>query len=183
MVSRLKRKGDVRQTPCAFCGVMRRKALNIAARDLKADKLATGHTLDDETQTILLNIFHGDVLRIAREKPITDEVHPKLVRRIKPLCEVPEKETALYAYVKGIKFQNTPCAYAAEALRNDARKMLDMLEDKHPGIMFTIFNSIERIRPALERLAEDEGLSECSECGETTPDTIGRTCQMRKLFG
>jgi len=61
MVSRLKRKADVRQTPCAFCGVMRRKALNIAARDIKADKLATAHTLDDETQTILLNIFHGDV--------------------------------------------------------------------------------------------------------------------------
>ena len=182
MVSRLKRKGDVRQTPCAFCGVMRRKALNVAARDLKADKLATGHTLDDETQTILLNIFHGDVLRIAREKPVTDEVHPKLVRRIKPLCEVPEKETALYAYIKGIKFQNTPCPYASEALRNDARKMLDMLEDKHPGIMFTIFNSIERIRPALERLAEEEGLGECSECGEPTTDTICRTCQMRKLF-
>jgi hypothetical protein len=44
--------------------------------------------------------------------------------------------------------------------------MLDMLEDKHPGIMFTIFNSIERIRPALEVMAREEGLRECSECGE-----------------
>src|SRR4030042_1805666 len=172
MSRRLNQKGDANLTPCAYCGVLRRKALNIAARKIKTDKLATAHTLDDETQTILLNIFHGDVLRIAKEKPVTDEVHPKLVRRIKPLCEVPEKETALYAYVKGIKFQNTPCPYASEALRNDARKMLDMLEDKHPGIMFTIFNSIERIRPALERLAEDEGLKECSEWGEPTTDTI-----------
>ncbi len=182
MVRRLKRKSEVRQTPCAFCGVMRRKALNMAAREIGADKLATAHTLDDETQTMLLNIFHGDVLRIAREKPVTDEVHPKLVRRIKPLCEVPEKETALYAYVKGIRFQDTPCPYASEALRNDARMILDGLEEKHPGIMFTIFNSVERIRPALEMLAKEEGLGECSECGEPTTDKICRTCQMRKLI-
>lgn len=182
MVRRLKRKSEVRQTPCAFCGVMRRKALNVAAREIGADKLATAHTLDDETQTMLLNIFHGDVLRIAKEKPVTDEVHPKLVRRIKPLCEVPEKETALYAYVKGIKFQDIPCPYASEALRNDARMILDGLEAKHPGIMFTIFNSVERIRPALEMLAKEEGLGECSECGEPTTDKVCRTCQMRKLI-
>jgi len=95
----------------------------------------------------------------SQGKAVTDEVHPKLVRRIKPFCEVPEKETALYAYVKGIKFQNTPCPYASEALRNDARMIVDMLEEKHPGITFTIFNSIERIRPALEELAKEEGLA------------------------
>jgi uncharacterized protein (TIGR00269 family) len=180
MVERLKRKGVDSPTPCAYCGVLRRKALNIAARKINADKLATAHTLDDETQTILLNIFHGDVLRIAKEKPVTDEVHPKLVQRIKPFCEIPEKETALYAYVKGIKFQSKPCPYASEALRNDARMMLNKIEEKHPGIKFTIFKSVEKIRPALEEVARKEGLTECSECGEPTTDKICRTCQMRK---
>jgi uncharacterized protein (TIGR00269 family) len=180
MVKRLKRKGVDGPTPCAYCGVLRRKALNIAARKIKADKLATAHTLDDETQTILLNILHGDVLRIAKEKPVTDEVHPKLVQRIKPFCEIPEKETALYAYVKGIKFQSKPCPYGSEALRNDARMMLNRIEEKHPGIKFTIFKSIEKIRPALEEVARKEGLIECSECGEPTTDRICRTCQMRK---
>lgn len=179
MIERLKRKGKDGPTPCAYCGVLRRKALNIAARKIKADKLATAHTLDDETQTILLNIFHGDVLRIAREKPVTDEVHPKLVQRTKPFCEIPEKETALYAYVKGIKFQSKPCPYASEALRNDARIMLNRMEEEHPGIKFTIFRSIEKIRPALEKAAREEGLKECSECGEPTTDKICRTCQMR----
>jgi len=180
MVKRLGRKGDNKLTPCAYCGVLRRKALNIAARKARADKLATAHTLDDETQTILLNIFHGDVLRIAKEKPVTDEVHPKLVPRIKPFCEVPEKETALYAYVKGIRFQGKPCPYAGEALRNDARMILDRLEEKHSGMKFTIFKSIEKIRPALEEMAKKEGLGECGECGEPTTDRICRTCQMLK---
>jgi uncharacterized protein (TIGR00269 family) len=178
IVERLKQRGDGGLTPCAYCGVLRRKALNTAARELKADKLATAHTLDDETQTTLLNIFHGDVLRIAREKPVTDEVDPKLVQKIKPFCEIPEKETALYAYIRKIRFQSMPCPYASEALRNDVRVMLNRMEERHAGIKFTIFKSIERIRPVLEEIAEKEGLGECSECGEPTTGKICRTCQM-----
>ncbi len=183
IVKLLKIKDNSGPTPCAFCGVMRRKALNTAARKLKADKLATAHTLDDETQTILLNIFHGDVLRIAREKPVTDEGYPELVQRVKPFCEIPEKETALYAYIKKIKFQSTPCPYASEALRNDVRVMLNRMEKKHTGIKFTVFKSIEKIRPALEAMAEKEGLSECSECGEPTTEKVCRTCQMLRQLG
>jgi uncharacterized protein (TIGR00269 family) len=173
-----RQKGEGNLTSCAYCGVLRRRALNMTAREVKADKLATAHTLDDETQTILLNIFHGDVLRIAKVKPVTDEVHPKLVRKIKPFCEIPERETALYAYVKKIEFQSRPCPYASEALRNDARVMLNRMEEKHPGIKFTIFKSIEKIRPALEEMAKKEGLGECGECGEPTTAKICRTCQL-----
>ncbi len=180
IVCRIKRKSENELTPCAYCGVLRRKALNLAARRVEANKIATAHTLDDETQTILLNIFHGDVLRIAREKPVTDEVHPKLVQKVKPFCEVLEKESALYAYVQKIKFQSVPCPYATTALRNDIRLMLNRMEEKHTGVKFTVFRSIERIRPALEALADKEGLSECGECGAPTTNIVCRTCQMLK---
>jgi uncharacterized protein (TIGR00269 family) len=180
MVKRFRDSDEARLTPCAYCGVLRRKALNVAAREIGADRLATAHTLDDETQTILLNILHGDVLRIAKEKPVTDEVHPKLVPRVKPFCEIPERETALYAYVKGIRFQTNPCPYASEALRNDARRTLNMMEEKHPGIKYVVYNSIERIRPALKGIANKEGLGECIECGEPTTDKVCRTCQLLK---
>jgi len=180
IVKRTKQKSNRGLTPCAYCGVLRRKALNIAARKLNADKLATAHTLDDETQTILLNIFHGDVLRIAREKPVTDEAYAKLVQRVKPFCEIPEKETALYAYIRRITFQSRPCPYASEALRNDVRMMLNRMEERHAGIKFTILKSIEKIRPALEKASEKERLSECRECGEPTTERICKTCQMLK---
>jgi len=170
-------------TPCSYCGVLRRKALNMVARKLNADKIATAHTLDDEVQTILLNIFHGDILRVAREKPITDEKHPKFVQKVKPFCEIPEKETALYAYIKKIRFQIRPCPYAQEALRNDMRVMLNRLEEKHAGMKFTIFKSLEKIRPALEKIAEKERLRECTECGEPTTERICKTCQMLKELG
>ncbi len=178
IVERLKQRDKTELTPCAYCGVMRRKALNLLARKVGADKLATAHTLDDETQTILLNIFHGDVLRIAREKPVTDEVHPKLVPRVKPFCEIPEKETALYAYIKKIKFQTMPCPYASEALRNDIRLMLNRMEEKHPGIKFTIFKSFEKIRPAIEETIKKEELTQCEVCGEPTREKLCKACQM-----
>lgn len=183
MIKRVREDDLANLTPCAYCGVLRRKALNVAAREVGADKLVTGHTLDDETQTILLNIFHGDVLRLAKEKPLTDILHAKLVRRAKPFCEVPERETALYAFVKDIRFQSSPCPYAGEALRNDVRAILNGLEDKHPGMMFSILKSIERIRPALEAMAKKEGLEECAECGEPTTNNVCRTCQMRRQIG
>jgi uncharacterized protein (TIGR00269 family) len=117
---------------------------------------------------------------LAREKPVTDEVHPKLVQKIKPFCEIPEKETALYAYVRKIEFQGRPCPYASEALRNDVRAMLDKVEENRAGVKYTIFRSIERVRPALEELDKREGLTECSECGEPTSEKVCRTCQILK---
>ncbi len=178
IIKHLRKKGKSKLTPCAYCGVLRRKALNVVARDVKADKLATGHTLDDETQTILLNILHGDPLRMARQKPITDKAHPNLVQRMKPFCEIPEKETALYAYVKKITFQDIPCPYASEALRNDIRLFLNRMEEKHAGIKFTIFKSIQKIRPAIAKIEKKEESNKCSKCGEPTTGRICKACQM-----
>jgi len=165
-------------SPCSYCGVLRRRALNSAARQTGANKLATAHNLDDETQTILLNIIHGDAIRIARVKPVLDKGHQKLIQRIKPFCEVPEKEIALYAYFKKIEFQSIPCPYAHTAMRNDIRKMLNAMEEKHAGTKFAVFRSIERIRPALEATAEKEKLQDCKICGEPTPSEVCKPCQM-----
>jgi uncharacterized protein (TIGR00269 family) len=134
IIERAKEKGQNMLTPCAYCGVLRRRAINVGAREVKATKIATGHTLDDETQTVLMNILRGDIARLAKEKPVTNEVHPLFVQKIKPFCEIPEKESALYAYAKKISFQDTPCPYANEALRNDIRGMLNRMEEKHAGV-------------------------------------------------
>ncbi len=178
IVERARSRGEKELTACAYCGVLRRKAINIGARQIHANKVATAHTLDDEVQTILMNIFHGDVMRLAKEKPITSEVHPLLVQKIKPMCEIPEKESALYAYVKKIKFQDTPCPYASEALRNDVRRMVNQMETNHAGTKFTVFKAMERLRPALEMTATKEGFKNCVECGEPSALDLCKACEM-----
>jgi uncharacterized protein (TIGR00269 family) len=178
LVDMIRRKGEKDLTPCSYCGVLRRRALNTLARKTGVNKLATAHNLDDETQTILLNIIHGDAMRISRVKPVLSVVHPKLIQRIKPFCEVPEREIALYAYLKKIQFQEIPCPYAQTALRNDIRDMLNKMEQKHAGTKFTILRSIERIRPALEAMGEEEKLHDCKLCGEPTMGEVCGPCQM-----
>src|SRR5450756_1234448 len=178
MIFRAREKGQTALTACAYCGVLRRKAINAGARQVKADKIATAHTLDDEVQTVLMNIFHGDIARLAKEKPVTSEVHPLFVQKIKPFCEIPENESALYAYVKKIQFQDTPCPYASEALRNDIRGMLNRMEEKHVGTKFTVFRALERLRPALEETAKKEDFKTCVECGEPSALDLCKSCEL-----
>ena len=178
IVALLRKRGESGLTPCSYCGVLRRKAINMLAREAGVDKLVTAHSLDDETQTMLLNVVHGDPLRIARSKPVLDVIHPKFVQRVKPLCLVPEKEVAFYAYLKGIEFQCIDCPYAQTALRNDIRTMLNRMEHKHAGTLFTVFRSMEKIRPALEAYVEDVKLNDCKLCGEPTIGDLCRACEM-----
>jgi len=180
MISGARKKGQTELTACAYCGVLRRKAINTGARQVKATKVATGHTLDDEVQTVLMNIFRGDIARLSKEKPVTSEVHPMFVQKIKPLCEIPENESALYAYVKKIPFQDTPCPYASEALRNDIRGMLNRMEQKHAGTKFAVSRALERLRPALEETTKKEDFKTCTECGEPSAMDLCKACELLK---
>lgn len=178
MITKARERGQKELTACAYCGVLRRRAINEGARQVKATKVATGHTLDDEVQTSLMNIFHGDIARLAKEKPVTSEVHPLFVQKIKPFCEIPERESALYAYVKRISFQDTPCPYAGEALRNDIRGMLNLMEHKHAGTKFTVFKAMEKLRPAIEETLKKEEFKTCKECGEPSALDLCKTCEL-----
>jgi uncharacterized protein (TIGR00269 family) len=51
---------------CAYCGVFRRDLLSKYAERFDADKLLTGHNLDDEAETALMNFLEGDVAQIAK---------------------------------------------------------------------------------------------------------------------
>ena len=178
IICKAREKGQTQLTACAYCGVLRRKAINTGARQVKATKIATGHTLDDEVQTVLMNIFRGDIARLSKEKPVTSEVHPLFVQKIKPFCEIPENESALYAYIKKIAFQDTPCPYASEALRNDIRGMINRMEQKHAGTKFTVSKAMEKLRPALEATTQKDNFKICCECGEPSAMDLCKACEL-----
>ena len=168
--------------PCSYCGVFRRRALDVISRKVQATKLATAHNLDDEIQTMMLNLIRGDVTRIQRAKPVQD-LSQHFVQRVKPFCEVLEKEIALYAYYKKITFQTIPCPYAGTALRNDVREMLNRLETKHPGTKFSISRAFEKIQPAIKVFSPSIEIRRCITCGEVTVNEICRPCQILTDLG
>lgn len=165
-------------TPCSYCGVLRRRALNEIAKRIDADVLATAHNLDDIAQTALLNLIRGDLNRFSAVYPVSIGIQG-FVRRIKPFCEVPERESAMLAYLNEIKFQSIPCPYSESAMRNDIRRFLNMMESKRPGTMFTIYKtSLSLVSVKLEN--EDERTGFCEICGEPSQTKICRTCELLK---
>lgn len=163
---------------CSYCGVLRRKALNMAARKVGADKLATAHNLDDEAQTMLMNLAHGDVMRVARVEPALRGDTAGFVPRVKPLSEVLESEVSLYAYLRGIEFQTMPCPYRRTSMRSDVRSFLNRMETRHPGMKYTLLRSLEKVRMSLKSVAVESELRECRICGEPTAGEVCRPCQV-----
>lgn len=169
-------EADRNMSMCSYCGVMRRAALNRAARGWEATRLATGLNLDDTAQSIMMDFSRGDVERLARLGPHR-RVQPNLVPRIQPLRSIPENETTLYALINEIPHHDLECPYASEALRNDYRAVVAHLEDRYPGTRHSILKSHEEILDALERAYPPAKLRQC-ECGEPT---VGERCKVCEL--
>lgn len=171
-------KMHIDKTPCSYCGVLRRKAINKAALMVGATKIATAHNLDDEVQTVLMNILHGDPMRLVRSAPVLRDMRGKFLTRIKPLCDIPEKEVVLYAYLSGLEFQSIACPHGTEALRNDIRAFLNQMDQKHPGTKFTLQRSAKRLRELLIESAPAVELNDCEKCGDPTPHRLCEACIM-----
>jgi uncharacterized protein (TIGR00269 family) len=167
---------DRMRSACSYCGVLRRRAMNSAARDWGATHLATGLNLDDTAQSILMDFARGDTERLARLGPHS-RPQPGLVPRLQPLRTIPENESLLYAIVNELEFHDLECPYAAEAARNEYRSVLARLEDKFPGTRHSLLKSYEDLRPTLEARFEPADLRTCA-CGEPTLSEKCKSCEL-----
>jgi len=162
------------QGPCTFCGVLRKNLLNRTARELGADALATGHNLDDESQTVLLNYLRGDLDRLYRLRP--RKALEGLVPRIKPLRRVPEREVALYAVIHDLPLGTAACPHISGAIRREVKDMLNDFEYKHPGTKYSIMSGFDHILesrpPGTFRTVP------CVRCGEPCGDGLCQSCRL-----
>jgi len=163
---------------CSYCGVFRRLCLNTKAKELKVDKLVTGHNLDDMAQSILMNFTNGDMKKLARLGP-HKKVQPGLVPRMLPLRSIPEKENALYSILKNIEFHDGKCPYSTRALRGDFRDIVDNLEYNNPGTRHSILNSYDSIKELLLEKYPPANLDKCPKCGEPTSQKQCKSCILK----
>ena len=164
---------------CSYCGVLRRRVLNDVAREMGADKVAIGHNLDDEIQAAFMNFVRGDLDRMARLGAVVGVVgDSKFVSRVKPLRDVLESEVLLYAKLSKLAFSSASCPYAKDSFRTTSRRILDELDERHPGSKFQMLQSTNQLIDLMKEkvTAKGGGIRYCVACGEPTSQEKCKTC-------
>ena len=163
--------------PCTICGIFRRYLLNKKSRELKLTKLATGHNLDDECQSILMNQMRNDLRASARLGPKAGLIqNNKFVQRIKPLYLCTEKEVTTYAFLNGLLDNFNECPNAVHSFRAQVRDTLNNLENKFPGTKYSIVNSFLQTLSYLKEKFKDGEIKTCKNCGEPSSNDICNAC-------
>lgn len=111
------------------------------ARAQGAEAVATGHTLDDQAETVLMRLLRGSGLRgLAGIPPVRRHDGVRLIR---PLLETPRMEVMAYLERHGLRWREDPTNRDLTFLRNRVRTvLLPVLEGYNP-----------HVRQALARLA------------------------------
>jgi uncharacterized protein (TIGR00269 family) len=168
---------------CTYCGLLRRRALNLAAKKIGATKIATAHNLDDEAQSILMNILRGDVGKFVRFSRSTPQENQPLVPRIRPLVRISEPEVVLYAMASEIEYHAIPCPYASSAMRNDIRTFLSEMESKRPSTLTNIINTHDALLKYFPSSPSWKDPVRCKTCKEISSRDLCPICQFWEKLG
>jgi len=168
--------------PCTVCGIFRRSLLNKGSRELMATKLATGHNLDDEAQTYLMNIFQGNMSHNAKMGLISGvKTNSLFTPRIKPLYFITEKETRLYCLLKGFKVTFNECPNINMSFRVHVRDQLNEISEVLPNAKYGVVNAFLEILPDLKKkYANQVELKACVSCGEPSIKEKCNACQLEE---
>lgn len=166
---------------CTVCGILRRKALAVAVERAGATKLATGHNLDDEAQSVFMNVLRGDLPRLLRDS--AGDSQGRFVPRVKPLMFVSEKEIAVYLMLHNAWPDLPECPYAVHALRGEVRTMLATLEQKYPKTMLHLLESKAQIEERCAGRLPSEPVRRCRECGDACSGDVCQFCVLKKRLG
>jgi uncharacterized protein (TIGR00269 family) len=168
---------------CSYCGVFRRRVLNEAAKRIGAKVIAMGHNLDDEAQTVLMNIMRGDSRRIVRTNVPRSRSIKGLVPRVKPITELSERDIVAYAHHLELPYHDVPCPYAGEAYRNDLRLFLNEMEHKRPGTLMAVLRSAETMTDIFLESSSAWKPMMCERCGMPSPSIVCKACKMLEEIG
>jgi len=144
-----------RKEECAVCGTVKRYFFNRIAAERGFTVVATGHNLDDEAARLLGNLLHWQEEHLARQHPLLPETGGGLVRKVKPLWRVSERETASYGFLKGIDYVLEECPMSVDATSLVYKEALTLLEEEMPGTRIRFYHGfLEGKEALLRRLPE-----------------------------
>jgi len=128
--------------------------LKKVAKDIDADKVALGHTADDQVETFLMRLLRGSGFKgLSAIPPVRDMF-------IRPLIEVSRKEIEEHCKAHEIKYRVDTSNFDRAYLRNKIRHdLIPYLENYNPNFKETILQTVEIVSDNeryLEKVAEKE---------------------------
>jgi uncharacterized protein (TIGR00269 family) len=161
-----------RYKPCSVCGLSKRHIMNLVAQEGHYDVLLTGHNLDDEAAILFGNTLSWVGSYLVRQGPVLEADRPGLVRKVKPLCRIYEREMAAYAFLRPIPYIEDECPYAEGSTSIYHKELLNKLEADRPGAKLSFYLSyLQAKRNGLFSPAADERadlVHNCDMCGQPT---------------
>ena len=158
--------------PCSVCGLTKRHVMNRIARQYNYSTLLTGHNLDDEAAILFGNTINWLGNYLVHQSPVLEADKPGLVRKVKPLCRMYEREMAAYALLSGINYIHDECPFSIDLTSIYHKELLNKLETDRPGAKLNFYLSFLRAkRDGLFSPSADENadlLHSCPECGQPT---------------
>lgn len=168
-----------RQAPCSGCGLSKRYILNREAYERGFDVVATGHNLDDEAATLLGNVLHWQVGYLARQSPVLSRAGEKLVKKVKPLYTLTERETAAYALLHDIDYVVEECPNATGAKSLLYKDVLARIETESPGAKQRFLTRfLDQARPLFQAGGNQHTLRDCAMCGQPTAAELCAFCRL-----
>jgi len=170
-----------RRPTCSYCGLTKRYIFNKFAYDNGFDAVATGHNLDDEASFIFANLMNWNTQYLAKQGPVTpSQFNGKLVKKVKPLYEVTEREVVAYALASGIEYHIDECPHAVGATTIEYKGVLNEMEEKRPGTKLNFVRGYLRKKHLFAGEMDEMELRECSVCGMPAS---GEVCSFCRFWG
>lgn len=130
------------ESPCYYCSSLRRSQLFALADELKCNKLALGHHLDDIIETLFMNMaYHGKLYAM----PAKLSMFNGTLHMIRPLSEMTEEQTKEYARIMQYKPETARCPYGKTSTRKTVKDIVEELGDLIPAARQNIFKSMSNI--------------------------------------
>ncbi|MGH2332156.1 TIGR00269 family protein [Thermoanaerobacter mathranii] len=172
----------LRRSPCSVCGSIKRYLFNKVAYDGGFSAVATGHNLDDEAATLFGNVLSWEEGYLARQGPVLPQTHPKLIKKVKPLYTLTERENMYYVLLNKIEFLHEECPHSLGARSILYKEVLNKLEEESPGTKQRFLSGfLEKGKKHFQDVRERLELKECKNCGQVTTTEECSFCRFVKI--
>jgi len=136
-------------TFCSMCSRLRRGTLYGLAEELKCNKIALGHHLDDMIETLLLNLFFIGKTATMAPKLFADDGKNIVIR---PLIYAHEKDIKAYTRLKNFPVVCCQCPLmCGETVHGDYKRrrmkqLINQLEAEIPAIRHSMLGALTNVK-------------------------------------